>query len=204
MMSMHLLGAMVGAGLGLAGCAPPGGAAPSLPPVLPPGQVTVAPGIVFTLPPPATLGRAVEAEQLIIARYRNEITVFETLVSATAARLLVVCTDLLGRQAMHIEWTGDDLKAEAAPWVPAELRARNVIADLMLVQWPETAVRAGLAADVAVRDAGPRHRVIAVGGRDVIRIDREDGAPGSWSGRWTYRNLDWGYALDIQSSEAAP
>jgi hypothetical protein len=122
----------------------------------------------------------------------------------TPARLLVVGTDMLGRRAMTIEWTGDDLTADAAPWVPGELRARNVIADIMLLHWPERAVRAGLAADIALRDVAPGHRVIAVGGRDMIRIDRQDGAAGSWSGRWTYRNLGWGYELDIQSVEAAP
>jgi hypothetical protein len=200
MTSMHLLGVMVGAGLGLAGCAP----LRTAPPGLPPAQVTVAPGIAFALPPPAALGRAVEAQQLITARYRNETFVFETRISVTPARLLVVGTDMLGRRAMTIEWTGADLTADAAPWVPAELRARNVVADIMLLHWPERAVRAGLASDVAVRDVAPGHSVIGVGGQDMIRIDRQDGAPGSWSGRWTYRNRGWGYELDIQSVEAAP
>ena len=191
---------VIAAGLGLAGCAVVGPAAPDLPK----GQVVVAPGIAFSLPLPATLGRSVEASQLVTAHYRQDTYVFETSISVTPARLLVVGTDMLGRRAMTIEWTGTDLKTEAAPWVPPELRARNVIADIMLLHWPESAVRAGLAQGATIRETDPAHRVIAVDGHDMIRIDRTAGTPGSWSGRWTYRNTGWGYDLDIQSSVAAP
>ena len=197
--AMKGLSALVVAGLGLAGCALSGAAQPDVSQA----RVTVAPGIVFALPPPAALERSVEASQLITARYRHDTFVFETRISVTPARLLVVGTDMLGRRAMTIEWTGHDLKVEAAPWVPSEMRARNVIADIMLLHWPENAVRAGLVPPGATRDdAG--HRVITVDGRDIIRIDRTAGLPGTWSGRWTYRNVGWGYDLDIQSSEAPP
>ena len=223
--SLPWLGVIVGAGLVLAGCARVGAGpagSPNAPvptaqmpsaPVstalalgapMPDTQVTVAPGVVFALPPPATLGRSVEAQQLITARYRNDTFSFEASISATPARLLVVGTDSLGRRAMTIEWTGNDLKVKSAPWVPVELRALNIVADIMLLHWPQAAVRAGLAPDDAVREVGPGHRVIAVNGRDMISIDREDGASGSWSGRWHYRNLGWGYDLDIQSAEATP
>ncbi len=200
MASVHWLGVIVSAGLGLVGCTPAGAPTSGLPN----GQVTVAPGIVFSLPPPATLGRSVEADQLVTARYRNETFVFESRISVTPERLLVVGTDMLGRRAMTIEWNGDDLQADAAPWVPPELRARNVIADIMLLHWPENAVRAGLSPDATMRVAGPGRRVFAAEGRNMISSDRTDGGPESWSGRWTYRNLAWGYQLDIQSIEATP
>jgi hypothetical protein len=189
--------AAIAAGLGLAGCAVTA-------PVPPAGQVTVAPGIVFTLPPPAALQRSVEAEQLVTAHYHNETFVFETRISVTPVRLLVAGTDMLGRRAMTIAWNGTDLKVETAPGVPPELRARNVIADIMLLHGPLQAVRAGLASGVSVRDAGADSRVIAVDGQDMIRIDRTAGASGGWSGRWRYRNIGWGYELDIQSTEVAP
>ncbi len=223
--AMQLLGGILGAGLGLAGCAPVGTAPPGqtnaqIPNLqipnaqapngqmpsgqVPDAQVMVAPGVTFALPSPATLGRSVEAQQLVTARYRNDTFAFEASISVTPARLLLVGTDMLGRRAMTIEWTGNDLTFEAAPWLPAELRARNIIADIMLAHWPQNAVRAGLAPAHALQQADPGHRAIVVDGRDMIRIDREDGAAGSWSGRWLYRNLGWGYQLDIQSAEAAP
>ena len=203
--------AVVAAGLGLSGCATPG---PMAPPVPPAGQVNVAPGIAFSLLAPATLGRTVEAAQLVTARYQNETFVFETRISVTPARLLIVGTDMMGRRAMTIEWAGDTLKVEAAPWVPARLSASNVIADIMLLHWPENAVRAGLMPKglngagatprVSIDETKPGHRVITVDGRDMISIDRIAGAPGSWNGRWTYRNDGWDYGLDIQSTETAP
>ena len=197
--------AVMAAALGLAGCAFVGPTAPDVPKgQVPKGQVTVAPGIAFSLPSPAALGRSVEASQLVTAHYRRDTFVFETRISVTQARLLAVGTDMLGRRAMTIQWTGTDLRVEAAPWVPRELRARNVIADIMLVHWPEQAVRAGLTPGATLRETDPAHRVIAVAGHDMIRIDRTAGAPGSWSGRWTYRNTGWGYDLDIQSTEIAP
>src|ERR1700692_1132346 len=52
--SMRRLGAVVAAGLGLAGCTLIG----TVQPVQPESQVTVAPGIVFSLPPPAALERS--------------------------------------------------------------------------------------------------------------------------------------------------
>jgi hypothetical protein len=163
----------------------------------------VAPGIVFSLPPPAALGRSVDAVQMVTAHYRDQTMVFETRISVDSARLLVVGTDMVGRRAMTIEWTGDDLKVDVAPFVPPELRARNVLADIMLVHWPESAVRIALAQGATLRDTGPGHRRIDAEGRDMISIDREEGESGSWSGRWTYRNIAWGYELDIQSRQAA-
>jgi hypothetical protein len=197
---LRRFGVVLAVGLGLAGCGLVGPAAPDLPN----GQVTVAAGIVFSLPPPATLGRSVDALQLVTAHYRKDSFVFETRISVTPARLLVVGTDTLGRRAMTIEWTGTDLRVQAEPWVPPELRARNVIADIMLLHWPEEAVRAGLTPGVTMRETDPAHRVVAVAGHDMIRIDHTAGAPGSWSGRWTYRNAGWGYNLDIQSTEVGP
>jgi hypothetical protein len=194
MASRPWLGAVVCAGL--AGCVPIDR--------LPPGQVRVAPGVVFSLPSPAALGRSVAAQQLVIAHYRNETFAFQTSIRVTPTRLLVVGTDMLGRRAMTIEWTGDDLTADSSPWVPADLRAANVMADIMLLHWPADAVRAGLVPDVIVRTTAPAHRVVAMAGHDLIDMDRTAGASGSWSGRWTYRNLAWGYELVIQSVEATP
>ena len=198
MILRHLaLAALTVAGLALAGCVSDQASHART-------QVLVAPGVVFTLPPPDTLEHSVEALQLVTAHYAREAFVFETRISVTPKRLLAVGTDLLGRRAMTIEWTGDDLRAETAPWVPAMLPARNVIADIMLVHWPLDAVSNGLLPRGALQQTSPDHRVVAVAGRDLIAVDQVAGEPGSWSGQWSYRNLGWGYDLDIQSVESAP
>jgi hypothetical protein len=192
--------ATMAAGLGLAGCT----VDRPVPPEKTDGQVIVAPGIGFSLLPPAALGRSVEATQLVTAHYQHAAFVFETRISVTPARLLLAGTDMLGRRAMTVEWTGQDLKVDAAPWVPPELRARNVLADIMLMHWPGDAVRAGMAPGVSMREPSMGHRVIAVDGLDLIHADHNAGAPGSWNGRWTYQNSGFGYDLDIQSAETSP
>lgn len=165
----------------------------------------IAPGITLSLPSPAALQRPVEAQQLVVAHYRGRTFAFETSVSVTASRMLVVGTDMLGRRALTITWTGHAMQVQAAPWVPAELRPTNMIADIVLVHGPLAVLRAHLTpSGSALLEPRPRQRVLTLDGQDMIRIDHVAGAPGSWSGRWTYRNLGWGYTLDIQSLELAP
>jgi hypothetical protein len=182
----------------LAGCTRTAAAPPSLPD----GQVLVAPGVVLTLPPPAALAPPAEAAQLIAAHYQDRSFVFETRLSLTRERLLVVGTDMMGRRAMTIEWTGTRLTAEAAPWVPANLPPRNVVADITLLHAPDAALHAGLAPSVSVETPQPGTRVIALGDQPMIRIERTDHGASPWAGHWIYRNLAWGYSLDIQSVES--
>ena len=81
--------AVLAAGLGLSCCT----AAGPNPADSPAGQVTVAPGIVFCLPSPAALERSVEAFQLITVRHGYDTFAFETRISVTPARVLVVGID---------------------------------------------------------------------------------------------------------------
>lgn len=197
----HLaLVALIGAGIALVGCA-----SSDRPVDVQPGpQVLVAPGVVLTLPLPYSLDQPVEALQLITAHYNRETFVFETRLSITRQRLLAVGTDLLGRRAMSIEWTGGDLRVETAPWVPAALPPRNVLADIMLIHWPLDTLSANISPPGALRQITPGHRVVTFDGRDLISVDQVSGAPGDWSGHWKYRNLAWSYDLDIQSVDAVP
>ena len=161
--------------------------------------VTIAPDITFALPSPAALGGAVEARQLITARHGDQTYVFETLVSATASRLLVVGSDMLGRRAMTLTWDGRTLDIEAAAWLPPELPARNIIADIMLVHWPLSAVRAGLGPPARLDAPTPDRREVRAGDRLVIAID---GPAAGWTGRWRYHHVGYDYTLDIQSVAA--
>ena len=164
----------------------------------------VAPGVMLALPSPAALGRPVDAQQLVTAHYRDGTFVFETRISVTPSRMLVVGTDMLGRRAMTITWDGAMMQVQAAPWVPSELRPQNVLADIILMHWPIKALRAALNPGVAIETLQPTQRVVTLAGHGMIRMQRLSGVPAAWSGQWYYQNLAWGYALDIQSVEAAP
>lgn len=191
---------LIGLGLGVAGCAGPAVA----PPAAPPGQVTIAPDTILSLPSPASLHRTTEAQQLVVAHYSGRTFVFQTSLSVTPSRVLVVGTDTMGRRALTITWNGHAMQVQAAPWVPAGLRPSNVIADIILLHWPVAVLRAHLAPPATMRVPRPNERVIMHGGQEMIRMRQDAGTPGSWSGRWTYRNIGWGYGLEIQSAAVTP
>lgn len=167
--------------------------------------IPIAPDLAMTLPRPDDLGRSVEATQLLTARYGAQSFVFEARLSATPDRFLMVGLDPMGRELLRITWSPSGLYYQAAPWLPAGLRPENMLADIVLLYWPETVVRRTLAAAGGTLVSGPHSRLVMAGGKEVMRADYQPVAGESpWTGRLHYRNLAWGYELDIQSSEVRP
>jgi hypothetical protein len=178
----------------LVGCA--------LPPEVPPtsGEVALAPGISLSLPAPADLGRKVEAVQWVAARYRGNLLTFEARLAVDGDALVLVGSDAMGRRLLTLRWTGTAITVtDRADELPDDLRPENILADILLIYWPETALRPHLKG-ATVRDADGV-RSIRSGDAEIIRIVREgDG----WSGRARLDNLAWAYDLDIRSAEVKP
>lgn len=167
----------------------------------PADEVTIAPGVVLTLPPPESLGRSVEAVQRIAARYSGEVYAFESRISITPARLRLAGTDPMGRRAMTVTWAETGLQVETASFVPDGLRPANILADVMLLHWPAAVLRARLhPPETSLEDDGEQRRVLS-GGRELIVVTRPPG--GGWTGRWRLENRAWGYTIDVQSAEIA-
>ncbi|WP_207459182.1 DUF3261 domain-containing protein [Azospirillum sp. SYSU D00513] len=162
----------------------------------------VAPGERLDLPRPADLGRSVEAVQMITARHGDRTYVFEGHLSVTAERLVLAGLDGMGRRAMTITWTGDDTRVETAPWLPEGLRPGSMLADLVLLYWPEAAVRRALAPTGGELIAETDRRTVRIDGRDVLRATYGWPAGGPWTGTLRYENLGWGYAIEVRSVEA--
>jgi hypothetical protein len=168
---------------------------------LPPDRVRVAPGVTLELPSPRELARSFEAVQLISARYGDQTFVFESHVSATPERFLLVGLDTLGRKVMTITWTDAGIAHETASWVPEQLRPANVLADIVLLYWPEESVRRALRGGLL--KVGHDRRDVIADGHDVIWAEFQPSIAGDpWSGHLHYENVAWGYALDVQSMEA--
>jgi hypothetical protein len=150
----------------------------------PPGTVVIAPGERFTLPAPASLGREVEAVQLVTLRHGKDQIAFEGHLSVTRERVLLVGTDGFGQRLISIAWDGKTVSAEKASFLPDRLRPDSVLADVMLIYWPEAAVQAGLSGDttqvIVQRDADP------------------------WRGQARLVNKAWDYEIDARSSVVAP
>lgn len=194
------------ASIGLAGCATPPAdqTAPPQTQVAPDAlSVPIAPDVVLTLPAPSTLGRSVEAIQLITARHGGDSFTFEGRLSVTPETVTLVGSDMLGRRAITLQWNGQTLVADQAPWLPATLPARNILADILLLYWPEDSLRphlhgAGIA--VAVLPDGSLRRTLSRDGQILIDIRQRTPV---WSMPSSLSNTVWSYRLEIQSQEVS-
>lgn len=168
------------------------------------GAVPIAPGLTLALPRPGDLGRPVEATQLVRARYGEQSIVFESHLSASADRFVIVGLDTLGRRALTVTWTDAGIEMESAPWLPRQIRPEHVLADLVILYWPEAVVRAALAASGGRLVSAPGSRSVLSGDKEVARAEYEPSQDEAWSGRLRYRHFAWNYELDIRSTEAQP
>ena len=166
-------------------------------------KVRIAPDLDLVLPRPGDLGRSLDATQLVQAHYGDQAMVFEGHVSVTPERLLLVVVDPLGRRALSVTWTDAGVTYDAAPWLPATVRPENMLADIVVLYWPEAIVRRSLVGGSLV--ATPGARSVLVEGHEVIHADYQPATLGeTWAGRAHYGNLPWGYDLDIQSALSVP
>ena len=159
----------------------------------------------MVLPPPSDLGRDVRMDHLVTARYGERIVSFEGHIEVTGGRFQMAVIDPLGRKALTVDWTGDDIAYSAAPWIPDVLQPQNILADLVLIYWPPDVLRRALAPAHAGLEATPGHRAVVRDGAEIIRIDffPQDGGV-SARARVSYRNLAFGYSLDIRAAEPTP
>ncbi|WP_178130359.1 DUF3261 domain-containing protein [Reyranella sp. CPCC 100927] len=166
--------------------------------------MAVSPGVIMTLPGPADLGRSVDVAQMIIARYGERSVTFESRLSVTPQRVLMVSTDSAGRRAMTIEWSARGIEADIAPWVPRQLRPVNVLADLVFLYWPETVLRAAFSGSPVTLMVSPGRRALYQEGRELIWAEHTLERLAGWPRSSHYRNLAWGYELMIKSAEVTP
>jgi len=160
-----------------------------------------APGRTLPLPHPADLGRTVEAVQMLSARYDNQTFVFEGRLSITPERLLLVGIDGMGRRAMTVTWNGRSLAVESAPWLPANVHPGSMLADIVVLYWPEVAVRKALASAGCELQATAKSRKVRCGNDTVLSAKYDWPAGAKWDGTLRYSNLAWGYEIEAQSKE---
>jgi hypothetical protein len=165
-----------------------------------PSAPMIAPGQRLTLPRPADLGRSVVATQLITARGGGQTFVMEVNLSVTTKNAVLVGLDPMGRRAMTINWTGQNVSAETDSWVPANIRPGSMLADVVAIYWPEAAVRKALPPGGELLQQANR-RTIRIDGKDVLRVEYTWAPGAQWNGTLRYTNLAWGYEIDVQSSE---
>lgn len=164
----------------------------------------LAPGRELALPRPGDLGRKVEAVQLIAGRHGDQTFVFEGHLSVTPEKMLLVGLDTLGRRAMTVTWTDTGVEVETAPWLPPGLRPGSMLADLVVLYWPEAAVRRALVPTGGELVQEPHARTVRIDGKEILRAEYSWNTGGPWTGTLRYANRAWGYEIEVQSQEAAP
>jgi Protein of unknown function (DUF3261) len=162
----------------------------------------IAPDVRFTVPPPATLGQTLTVHQQVVAHYRDQDFGFEAELAITPMGLDLVALDGFGRRAFTIAWHGVAPTIETAPWLPVTLRPANMLADIALIYWPQAVVAHAVAAAGGVLAVTDTSRSVSVGGREIVHVDYAGG--NGWTGTARYRNLAFGYRLDIQSVRIDP
>jgi Protein of unknown function (DUF3261) len=175
----------------LAGCA----AAPA-----PEASALIAPELRFAIPSPRELGYRVDASQLVTAHFRGDTQVFEAHLTVLPERLTFVGLDPFGRRALTVISTDAGITIDAAPWLPAGLRPQNILADVAIMYWPEEAVRRGLAGTAAVLRADAHERSITANGQEIIHVEYGPRHGERWAAFARYRNIAFGYELDLQSA----
>jgi len=125
---------------------------------------------------------------------------FQTQIKVIDGEVDVVMLDPLGRRGLVIQWSGEGVISDVAPWVPIEVRPLNVLADIVIAHWPAAAVRAGLGGTEARLEQSGEARVISFAGREVIRVDYDPGFIAPWGGSLVIQNLALDYRLKVQST----
>jgi hypothetical protein len=110
----------------------------------------------------------------------------------------------MGREAMRIHWTQAGIVAEKAPWVPENLRPENMLADIVILYWPEAVVAQALAASGGTILSEPGLRSIRLDGKELIHAEFQSPGADPWNNKARFHNLSRDYALDIQSRLLRP
>lgn len=161
----------------------------------------VAPNRRIALPLPAELGRSVDAVQMIVMRRDGRSFAFEARLSITPERFLLVGIDNLGRRGITIQWSAEGLSTDVAPWVPDAVRPGSVLADLVLVYWPESVVRQSLAGSGMQLVEAADARSISDDRGPVLSATYGFDLRQRWVGALRYRNHAWGYEVEVLSQE---
>jgi hypothetical protein len=171
-------------------------------PPVPQDQAFIAPGLSIAVPGPEAIGKEVLISQTVTAQFRGESYVMQGYLNLGPTSLELAALDGFGRRLFTISWRGNAFDYQPTPAMPSELRPANMLADIALIYWPADALRPVLAPAGATLTETAASRSISFGGREVIHIDYETGI--GWTGHTAYRNLAFGYSLDIRSVEVPP
>jgi len=166
--------------------------------------VLLAPDLRLDLPEPGAMGRSIEAVQMVTAHHDGNNITFEAHLSITPERVLLVGVDVTGQRLMTVTWRGRQIEVQAAPALPKDVRPGAVLADLLVLYWPEAVVRQALQKSGAELSTDAASRTVSLHGKPVLQASYHQGSADPWHGGLHYRNFAWGYDIDVDTIQVTP
>jgi hypothetical protein len=167
-------------------------------------EVFISPDLRFELPPWAKPERSLEAAQVLTGRFGDKSFSFQARLSLNEQRLKVVGIDPLGRRVIDILWDSHGVTATRAAWAPEGLRARNVLADIVIAYWPGEIVESALIGEEPlVSDVVGRRELSSKSG-DAVVVSYTTDRLQAWNQLVKLSNVAFDYELTIRSSEIKP
>lgn len=161
--------------------------------------VILAPNLRLDLPEPGAMRRSLEAVQMVTAHHDGQTIVFEAHLSVSPERVLLVGVDATGQRLMTVTWRGSQIEVVTSAYLPKEVRPGAMLADLVALYWPEDVVRHALASAGASLSVDATRRVVSLHGKTILEATYQGGSAAPWSGGLHYRNLSWGYDIDVET-----
>lgn len=152
---------------------------------------------------PASYGGSVQLEQVLHAAYGARESTLQCFVDISPERLTVVGVTALGQRVFSIEFDGNTLKAERAPFAPAQVSPERILGDLQFAFWPLAAVQAAVA-NSDWRISEPRSGLRRLQHGDTLVAETHHSAGNGIPARLWLTNLRDGYTLDIETRVPGP
>ncbi|WP_312707688.1 DUF3261 domain-containing protein [Stenotrophomonas sp.] len=145
--------------------------------------------------PPASLPAPLALQQQLHFRFGSHERDLDALLEADAQQVQLA-VQAMGQTGVRLQWDGQQLTQQRAPWLPPQVRAERVLDDLQFALWPTAAIAAALPAGWQVADDG-QQRTLSRDGTVWLLLQRH--ADGSVE----LDNRAEGYALRIESIDMA-
>ena len=145
--------------------------------------------------PPAALGAPISVQQHLTVERDGKIDEIDTALEVDQNQLELVGL-ALGKRALTLHYDGQTIQSWRHPMLPEQVRADDVLQDILLTLWPVDAIQQALPAGWRIEENGLR-RTLLNGDTTVMVIDYSSQL--RWSGKVTLTNLRYHYRIAIQS-----
>ena len=149
---------------------------------------------------PASLGRTVQAEQIIRIAHGERSLTLQCTANVTPAETSLNCFTALGQRAFALKHDGQTLSVEPAD--SEAIAPTRILTDLQLAYWPLAALQASVAGGGwQISEPAPGVRRLRRDGALSAEVHYSEhyssGTP--WNGRVWLVNFEQRYSLDIES-----